>query len=167
MKLGLQNNEMLTELIKEYSFPFESVFDDEQCRNLLHTHLLECHNESPYLFIKETDNFSNILSQRNRIKRARTIVDSFVRIGANHEINLSHNVRTKLIDTIEMCMDDEAIDLRKDFFNEARTTIILELKQDNYPSFVVSQVFVNHLYERAKKDFTLLDQIGVKNTITP
>jgi len=129
-------------------------------------------NDEPFLFYEAVERYQKTRLDKNRLELADDIVNQFIVVSAKHELNLSLPVRSDILnrwkqikEQNQSVLDDDLISCPSDLFNRAQDIIFTELKDDNFPRFLQSDIFKQFIkkeLKNAKNGESILDKIGSK-----
>ncbi|KAL0482568.1 regulator of G-protein signaling [Acrasis kona] len=151
------NRDMTVSVIQDIDFDFELVFDDKGMRSCFHKYLIKMHNVEPYLFLVDLERYASYIGPTNRYKCARKIVKTYLRPTTNRGINVPQETKDSILNTFKSCSE---IKCPKSLFDDIMTLIYVEFREDCFPIFITSKLFINHAVERSKKDPNFLYTIG-------
>ncbi|KAG2374008.1 hypothetical protein C9374_011673 [Naegleria lovaniensis] len=159
------------QLIKQYNFKIEAVFDHVEARETFRNFLKkDCLNEEPFIFYEAVEQYNKTRLGKNRFELAHDIIDKFIMVGSLHELNLSMNDRKELLkrwkevsEKNEAITNTDLISCPIDLFNSIQDVLFIELKVDNFPRFIASDMFKKFLNKEMKKnDLSILEKLGTK-----
>nr|CAG4718546.1 unnamed protein product [Naegleria fowleri] len=164
----------LEQLIKQYKFKIEAVFDHDEARETFRNFLKkDCLNEEPFIFYEAVEQYNKTRLGKNRFELAHEIIDKFIMVGSSHELNLSMNDRKELLkrwkeisEKNEAITNADLISCPNDLFNIIQDVLFVELKVDNFPRFIASDMFKKFLNKEMKKNPSILDKLGTKKLST-
>ncbi|KAL0481783.1 regulator of G-protein signaling [Acrasis kona] len=151
------SRESIVRQLSSYDIDFETAFDHKDIRECFYKHLISVHNQSPYLFLTEVEKYMTYISSRARYDAAKKIINLFLTPESTCEINVGHKLRESVID--EFNKSSEKI-CSRDLFDDIRVCIYAELREDNFPSFLNSKVFIDFMSDSLKEDAQFLSKIG-------
>lgn len=131
-------------------YSFEAVIDDEETRDLFKEFLQAEKNVEPLLFIENVEHYLLKKSNANRYEYAARIIEEFIDPSkAIHEINISATTRSDILKSYAECDDGNC---PVDLFQVLQNQILLELKIDCFPRFVLSDSFKLFIDKKKLKD---------------
>lgn len=128
----------------------------------------------PFKFYEAVEQYQKTRLDKNRYDLGRSIIDKFIIVGSTFELNLAMNIRNETLqkwkqiqETNEHYLetDPDFISCPSDLFSRAQDLLFIELKQDNFPRFIQSDIFKRFLLKEMKKDDALLDKLGSKKSV--
>jgi len=133
------------------------VFDDSNTRECFHTHLKKIHNSEPYLFLCDLERYITLIGPKSRYIAAQKIFTDYLNQGSSKCVNVSHKLRLKVEGQFRTCDENNCpINL----FDELRLCVYVEMKQDCFPSFLLSESFHAYVMAKMKKNPAYLEELG-------
>jgi len=117
----------MTKLIR-----FDALFKYKEIGAVYHDFLKKDHSEESWEFLMELINLSLITNRKEAEKKVEYIVETFLKDGANKEINTSHETKNTTLQRLESGKNVDA-------FKDIRTKIVTEMKYDSFKRFVRSK----------------------------
>jgi hypothetical protein len=149
-------------LVSCYEIPMDVVFDHKQIRESFHEHLKYIHNEDPFLFLVDLEQYVTLIGVKARYNLAKKIVSEYLNETAPKAINVGSNKRQEVLDSFAKATVD---DCPKDMFDAIRLQIYMELKQDCLPVFASSKPFLKVVRKELETDPNFLETIGTKKAL--
>ncbi|KAL0483249.1 regulator of G-protein signaling [Acrasis kona] len=144
-------------LLSLYSFEFEVALDDPDLRSCFRQFLVKIRNEESFLFLMELEKFVTFVGTATRYRAAERIVKEYLEVGAEKEVNVSSRLREATLRRFKTCSDTNCDGT---LFNELRTAIFMELREDCMAGFIASDIFKAHVKKELKKNNNYLSRIG-------
>ncbi|KAF0982988.1 hypothetical protein FDP41_010966 [Naegleria fowleri] len=129
------------EILKCYHFSFEKFITAgpefvESFKEYLN---LEC-NLAPFEFFEKVTEFKLLSLPQERTNMAHTIIDNFVKMASDKEINISSSIREMICSEFKSNQSNGDIPLS--LFDRALTEVQFSLKNDTFQRYVTSNDFV-------------------------
>ncbi|KAL0491903.1 regulator of G-protein signaling [Acrasis kona] len=145
--------------ITSYDFDFDAVFDDPDLRNCLQCHLKAINEEGPYIFLTALEQYKRYIGCIPRYKAARNIMNQYISPGSQRDLNLDEQERCKILELFSKCTETNC---PSTLFDDLRTHMYIEIKEEIMPDFFKSTTFISYIKEQLKKDPSYLCKIGTK-----
>ncbi|KAF0973480.1 hypothetical protein FDP41_008184 [Naegleria fowleri] len=156
----------IDQIYQLYEFPFEAIFDVPEAKEEFRQYLKKEHNEEPFLFYEDVEEYKRLKFEENKAKKAIAIFKNYLLPNSPHEVNISAQHRQNAIKAFEQSaqlQNDKSMLVPENVFDEIQLAIFYNLKNDNYPRFTVSQQFKNFLKQ---KDIAFVSLIAIKKNTT-
>ncbi|KAL0478320.1 regulator of G-protein signaling [Acrasis kona] len=161
--MGSWGCEQTLELISFYDISLDKVLDGESSESF-EAFLTKTHNTEPFLFLKAVKKFVDIQDVDSRYNAAKDIMKEFVEPNSPKEINVSSTTRQHAMDLMQQ---SNSTTCALNLFEELRIPVYMELKDDTFPNFLSSDIFVEHIEEMLRTNTEYLSQIGVMRVNSP
>ncbi|KAG2379063.1 hypothetical protein C9374_007701 [Naegleria lovaniensis] len=152
----------IEQIYQLYDFPFEAIFDVSEAKEEFRQYLKKEHNEEPFLFYEDVEEYKRLKFEENKAKKAIAIFKNYILPYSPHEINISSQFRQNAVKAFEQSgqlQNEKAVLIQDNIFDEIQSSIFYNLKNDNYPRFTTSQQFKNFLKH---KDISFISMIATK-----
>nr|CAG4713786.1 unnamed protein product [Naegleria fowleri] len=152
----------IDQIYQLYEFPFEAIFDVPEAKEEFRQYLKKEHNEEPFLFYEDVEEYKRLKFEENKAKKAIAIFKNYILPYSPHEINISAQFRQNAVKSFEnsgQLQNEKSVLVPETIFDEIQSSIFYNLKNDNYPRFTVSQQFKNFLKH---KDISFISMIATK-----
>ena len=157
-----QQSKDLEQINTLYDFPFEAIFDVPEAKEEFRHYLRKEHNEEPFLFYEEVEEYKRLRFEENKAKKAVSILKNFVLPNSKQEINVSSQLRQSVMGQFEQSgqlLNEKNLTVAEEVFDEIQLAVFSQLKRDNYPRFTHSNQFKQFL---KNKDSAFITSISVK-----
>lgn len=140
--------------IDMFTINIEAVMDSKVAMPYFVKYLHDTKNGENANFLKDISEFREIRHEKTRKDKADYIIDMYVRAEAPHELNISNDMRSSII---------ENNNYRRNMFDALENHIVSSMKDHVFPMFLKSKLFMS-LIDCSTLD--LLYQIGTVNENT-
>jgi NADH dehydrogenase FAD-containing subunit len=133
-------------------FDFASVLDQAQLKSKFISHLTQNKTEESLFFVDAVQEYIQLHSDQQRYKKATEIVDKFIRVGAEHELNID-SMRSAILQDFSQCSIREC---PNNIFSKVYTVMLVSLKEDSWRRFITSKGFNESVLELILKDQSII-----------
>jgi len=131
-------------------YSFEAVIDFDETKELFREFLQSEKNVEPLLFLEQVDGYLLKKSAATRFEFAQRIIEKFIdEDSSTMEINISAEDRQRTLKRFEQCTD---VNCPVDLFQILQIQVLLELKVDCFPRFIICDAFKSFIDKKRAKD---------------
>jgi hypothetical protein len=142
-------------LLKKYRAQYDLVVQSKEARSDFLKFLRDTQTEENLLFMTAVDEYT-ALDDKARIERAQYIYDKFIVKAANHELNMSANLRQHITEALDKSTKTGEAPLN--LFKKVYAFVSGNLKMDNFPKYINSPSFEQFIAQKGEK---FLESIAV------
>ncbi|KAL0477777.1 regulator of G-protein signaling [Acrasis kona] len=140
-----------------FHISLDNIFENQELKNAFHSYLKKIHNEEHFLFLMQLEKYITYVGNVTRFKAAKKIVEEFLEAESPHEVNVSSDLREKVIARVPLHTEEKC---PSDLFDDIRASVYLEMKQNCLSGFLSSTTFKEHIESNLKHNPEYLLTIG-------
>ncbi|KAL9652474.1 hypothetical protein ABK040_000046 [Willaertia magna] len=143
MPFRLSNsNDFDTKDLSKIDFCLEAIIENESSYKCFTEYLTSTHNLEMALFLNATNEYKLMRSESNKIKKAKEIINEFIKEDSKNQLNISGHLKQKII---EACEKEDKTILASNLFEELEFSILISLKEHVFGDFLKSELFLKFL----------------------
>ncbi|KAL0491539.1 regulator of G-protein signaling [Acrasis kona] len=132
--------------------PFEILFSMPNVQEHFHEYLKRTHNEDGFLFIMAVNEFKNMNNDSfEQANFAVSIMDTFLTVGSQHEINIDNESRSGAINVI---LDKNRVGypgVQNEVFDDIVAIVRKEMKDDGFLRYVHTAYFGDFIRSQGRE----------------
>jgi apoptosis-inducing factor 2 len=130
-------------------FSFAKLFADPETYELLAKYLEQTHSLELLNFIEQIHDFNLLISQTSKKTRAKVIFETFIKVEASQEVNISGPIRKETTQNFEDAESGKI--LYDEVFKKCYKAIVDDLVLDCFPRFIYEKN-VEEFFTKKKKE---------------
>ena len=123
----------------QYTVHFDSVFSNKKMSSAFKDFLATEHNVEPWNFLQHVLTLESISDSKEKTKKTKEIIKSYVEVNSEFEINISGDIRDGVTNTFKTNENSETWTLEmtpKQLFSNAFSVVVNLLRHDPFKRFV-------------------------------
>eukprot|EP01080_Neovahlkampfia_damariscottae_P002770 gene2770-4178_t len=130
----------MTSDVKPTQYNFEKCFENSKIYEVFSKYLETSFNLELLNYIEQISDFNLLFSQTLKKQRAKTIIERFINIDSEEEINIEGDVKKRTLEKYRLAMDEKTT-FDFDIFYESFRIVYNDLRFDAWTKFIFTQEF--------------------------
>lgn len=125
----------------EANYTFRGIYEDVEGFKLFSKFLKDSFSLEQANFLEQVEDYKLLYTHHNRKEKAKKIIERFVKIGSQEELNLTGGNREKLLNKYEENVKNDFYE--KDLFEIGKGQVIQDIMVDAFVRFVRTEEFLD------------------------